>query len=268
MLKNHIKIELKAPMVLFRESLSEENELDICKKYFETTRSRVDLKDRLVICRYSALPFFKELEYDLNIQGSKLLNNYREHSYVADFDYYFDIKDLTPKTYFENEILPEGKFIVKGKTNSRKFNWKSLMFAESREEAIKISCELNQDSMIQQQGTIVREYVPLETLEYGVTGVPMANEWRFFCLGKEILSYGFYWSIMDAPRPVIEDEAFLIVEKVLDRINGNINFVVVDVAKTQSGDWIVIELNDGMMSGLSENDPNVLYSRLKESLDS
>jgi hypothetical protein len=36
-----------------------------------------------------------------------------------------------------------------------------------------------------------------------------------------------------------------------------------DIAKTQSGEWIVIELNDGQMSGLSENDPNVLYKNLK-----
>jgi hypothetical protein len=39
------------------------------------------------------------------------------------------------------------------------------------------------------------------------------------------------------------------------------------VAKTQSGEWIVIELNDGQMAGLSDNDPSVLYHNLKVRLE-
>lgn len=38
---------------------------------------------------------------------------------------------------------------------------------------------------------------------------------------------------------------------------------MIDVAQTESGDWIVIELNDGQMSGLSENNPEILYKNLK-----
>ena len=36
----------------------------------------------------------------------------------------------------------------------------------------------------------------------------------------------------------------------------------IDVAQTESGEWIVVELNDGQMSGLSENNPEVLYKNL------
>jgi len=39
-------------------------------------------------------------------------------------------------------------------------------------------------------------------------------------------------------------------------------YFVVDVAETDSGDWILIELNDGTMSGISENNPDVLYCNL------
>jgi len=42
---------------------------------------------------------------------------------------------------------------------------------------------------------------------------------------------------------------------------------VVDVARTESGEWIVIELNDGQQSGLSDNDPDQLYSNMKKMLD-
>jgi hypothetical protein len=41
-------------------------------------------------------------------------------------------------------------------------------------------------------------------------------------------------------------------------------FYVADVAQDQNGKWWLVEINDGQMSGLSGNDPYVLYSRLFE----
>ena len=52
----------------------------------------------------------------------------------------------------------------------------------------------------------------------------------------------------------------------IDRVGDRASFYVVDIAKTQSGEWIVIELNDGQMSGLSCNDPKLLYSRLRQTI--
>jgi ATP-grasp domain, R2K clade family 3 len=43
-------------------------------------------------------------------------------------------------------------------------------------------------------------------------------------------------------------------------------FVVADVALTTAGDWILIELNDGQMSGLSDTDANELYSKIAKEL--
>lgn len=45
------------------------------------------------------------------------------------------------------------------------------------------------------------------------------------------------------------------------------NFYVVDVAQTESGDWLVVELNEGQMSGLSDNNPDIFYSALKQSIN-
>jgi hypothetical protein len=53
---------------------------------------------------------------------------------------------------------------------------------------------------------------------------------------------------------------------VIDRVGDRANFYAVDVAQTVAGDWIVIELNDGQMSGLSENDPEILYCNLLETV--
>ena len=42
------------------------------------------------------------------------------------------------------------------------------------------------------------------------------------------------------------------------------NFFVLDIAKTESGDWILVEINDGQMSGLSMCNPHQLYSKLQQ----
>ena len=252
--------------ILFRKNLDTEEEFKISQKYFDISESRVSLKDSLVIGRYSVLPYYQELEKDLEILGSKLINSYEQHKYISDFEYYWDIEDLTPKTYFRLEDIPEnGPFIVKGKTNSRKFAWNRLMFAENRQRAIEISCDLKTDSLIYLQDIIVRDFVKLNVLEEGIEGLPFSNEWRFFCFKDKILSYGFYWTISEK-KGTIDALGVNLVETVIKRVKDKVNFFVIDIAQKADGDWIVIEMNDGQMSGLSGNDPEFLYSRLKEEI--
>ena len=252
------------PVILFRKDRDTEEEFVIAKKYFQVYETRCQVpRDVLVIPRYSALPFYKELEIDVSFHNSRLVNSYREHSYIADFSYYFDIEDLTPKTYFNLDQIPEGgPYVVKGATNSRKFDWNKMMFAKNRRQAIDIACDLRKDSMIQYQDIIVREFVPLVKIEEGLNGLPMSNEWRFFCYKDTILSYGFYWTIAEF-EGAFSQEATNLVQEVIKRVSGQVNFFVVDVAQKETGEWVVIELNDGQMSGLSDNDPETLYGSLK-----
>lgn len=253
-------------VILFRKDLDTEQEFKICKDYFSVIENRALAYDQIVIPRYSALPFYKELEEDLKIQMCPMINTYQQHKYIADFEYYWDIKDFTPKTYFELSDIPStGSFVVKGKTNSRKHYWNQMMFAENKRRAIEIACDLRLDSMIGQQDIIVRNYIPLKTLEEGINGLPFSDEWRFFCYKNKMLSYGYYWTNISPelkPKLSCDDSAFDLVYQVMERVRDKVNFFVVDVAKTQEDKWIVIEMNDGQMSGLSENDPDILYNNL------
>lgn len=253
--------------VLFRHDYTTEEELAVAKKYLDVTDSRVGLKDTLVVGRYSVLPFYKELEMDLKAQGSFLINSYEQHKYIADFEYYHDIEDLTFKTYFDLSRVSDydGPFVVKGVTNSRKFDWDNLMFAPTKRRASEIACELRKDSMIQYQDIVFRKFVPLKVLEEGIHGLPFSNEWRFFCLGDTILSYGFYWTICEKVGE-LHVEAIELVREVMRRVKDKVNFFVVDVAEKADGGWVVVELNDGSMSGLSGNDPELFYHNLQEVL--
>lgn len=264
------------PIILARNDTDWQNEADIAKLYFPTTFSRMEIKaGDLVIPRFSALPFYKEQEFDINYVGAKLINSFSEHRYIADLiNWYEDLKDYTPKTYTRLVDLPEkGPFVLKGETNSKKFLWKTHMYAEDKRAAIEVESKLHCDSLITYQNIYIREYVPLKTFMMGLQGLPITNEYRFFCYKDKVLSGGYYWSshVLDLEnmgiKPHINEVPKNFLDKIISIVKDKVNFYVIDVAETVTGDWIVIELNSGDMSGLSENDPNILYSNLKKVLE-
>lgn len=265
------------PVVLFRASLAEEEEMEVCKKHFHVVTQRTHIqKGDLVIPRYSALPWYKELEADIEWIGGTMLNSYRQHCYVADLrTWYYDLGEYTPRTWFYLDQIPtEGPFVLKGQTNSRKHNWRTHMFAKDKYEAGEVYSRLASDGHVGAQQIYVRQYVPLRNFLTGVQGLPISEEYRFFVLDGQIVSGAFYWSshtdyikeeLGFTPSPDLVPKDFL--DKVVSIVAPKVRFFVVDVARTESGEWIVIELNDGQQSGLSDNDPDQLYSNMKKMLD-
>lgn len=264
--------------VLYRVQPGNEEELETAELNFSVVqlRSRVP-SNSIVVARYSALPNYRELEADLETFGSKLINSSEQHRYIASLDYANDLDDLTFKTWHHFQDIPQHyrdkPFVVKGKTNSKKFEWSTKMFAKDFNSAVRIGSELLTDSMIAEQGILVREFVPLEIFETGVTGMPMANEWRLFFYKDKRLADGFYWSILedmspvDAARAEFELTGRPFAQQCANIISKKANFFAIDIARTKSGEWICVEVNDGQMSGLCDSvDPNELYSNLVQAL--
>lgn len=249
-------------IILFRSSPETQEEVDVAFNYLPLTFNRT-LCSYMVIGRYSVLPYYQELEIDLGIRGAWLVNSYKQHRWVANFDYYDDLKEFTPETWFDLRDVPDqGQFVVKGRTNSRKHRWDTMMFARSRTQAVEIAHELLDDPLISSQGIVVRRYVPLEFLEEGINGQPFVNEHRIFYYGATRLAHGFYW-VQTEKQGEIDQEGLDFADKVAKIVAKNINFFVLDVARTQEGKWILVEVNDGQMSGLSNVDPAELYSNLR-----
>lgn len=263
-------------IILYRQDYDWDQESPSAKKYFEITNSRMQIKaGDLVIPRFSAVPFFKEQEFDINSVGAKLIDTYSNHMYIADMiNWYNDLKDYTPKTYTRLQDLPDdGPFILKGETNSKKFLWNTHMFAKNKKEAIAVESKLHQDSLITYQSIYIREFVQLKTFMVGIQGLPITNEFRFFCYKDQILSGGFYWSshVLDLEemgiKPSINEVPKNFLDKIISIVKDRVNFYVIDVGQINTGEWIVIELNAGYQAGLSENDPDVMYSNLKRCLE-
>ncbi len=263
------------PVVLFRKHLMEDNELDAAEKAgFKCLFQRAQIpSDSIVIARYSALPYYLELEKDLNYNKSILINTHQEHEWIANMDWAFDeyVQKLTFPTWTSLDQAPknEAPFVLKGRTNSKKQRWSTHMYAETWQDALDVQRRLEDDGLIGEQGIVIRKYIPLETYFNGIGGVPITKEFRVFIYKQQVLSVAYYWNAFiddfafyNKTPPVFEDSYYNFVNKVMYAVGDFATFYVADVAQDQNGKWWLVEINDGQMSGLSGNSPIVLYSRL------
>ena len=190
------------------------------------------------------------------------------HKWIANFEWYNvpELAQASFESWNDDTICDAPKnisYIVKGRTNSRKFDWNSSMFAHDRLHALKIAARLAGDSLIGPQGIIYRRYEPLETYEVGINGLPFTNEWRFFFLQEQMIAGGYYWSIAENIPQELPNEATVLAKNLAQIACKYANFFVLDIAKTQTGEWKLVEINDGCQSGLSCISADKLYSNLK-----
>ncbi len=265
-------------VILFRADSSLEQELHEASQFFKVIRLRTEVQEGdLVISRFASLPYPEELEKDIANLGGCLLNSARSHHYVADMEYLQDIGHLTFPTWFHAHEIPESirnkPFIVKGKTNSYKWQWNTKMWAANWKEAVRLGADLSSDEFIGRQGVVYREYVPLETFEVGVNDLPFTNEWRVFIYKGHVVSFGYYWGCLDsleraeAAKASFEQHGLKLAKQAYALMASHVDFVAIDVARATDGKWWVVEVNDGCQSGLNETiNPTTFYFKLFQCL--
>jgi len=255
------------PVLLVRRELMSNYEYQFATKHFVVHESRVLCRSNLVIGRYCVLPHYAELERDLALLGSRPINSYQQNLWISSFDYYHALCEYTPETWTDESIYQcrhQGPFVVKGKTKSRKWQWKTHMFAKTKAEALQLAQRLKDDAEIGEQGVVYRKYVPLKTFGLGRDELPLTNEWRFFYFKNQRLSHAFYWPGSDfLDKASIPPHAVELADKIASIASGFANFFALDLAETQQGDWILIEINDGQSSVPSEHDLDELYGNLR-----
>lgn len=231
----------------------------------------------LVIPRYTTLPFALDYFRELDNLGAECINTFSQHRIMADLFIWTKIlRELTPKTYnqYDMPYLPEGAYVLKGATNSKKAYWNTHMFAPTKKDVPRIFANLVDDSLIGNQEIAIREYVPLKELSIGINDMPITKEYRYFILNNKVISKGFYWqNYVDDLEPKDVElksskklNSFL--EKVMSRLNDYLTFYCVDIGLTTENKWVVIEINDATMAGLSCIDPKEFYKNLYESCKS
>jgi hypothetical protein len=260
------------PVIYTHKSDFKDEEYEAAKEYFDIVWQRTEIPPhRLVIPRYTALPFNHELCVDIRNMRGRVINNSLQHGYVANLkNWVGSFGVITPQTWFDMMDIPadnDGPFVLKGTTNSRKERWSDMMYAKDRLAAVKVLLNLQADGLTGPQGVVIRQFEKLKN--YGndpISGIPITHEFRVFVAYGEVLASGFYWQnhldLFPEEKPPAFDCPDIFIQSAIDRIDDSCNFYALDVAKKEDGNWIVVELNDGQMSGLSCVDPVKLYSKL------
>lgn len=267
------------PIILYRKYEAEygEDEIACMQRHFTITPHRTDIKkDDLVIGRYSVLPFYKEQEEDIKNVGASLINTYAQHRYIADMgNWYSDLEGITPKSWAGvNWIDEDGPYVLKGETNSRRQKWFTHMYAKDFDAVKEVYGKLQDDALLANQTIWIRKFEEFKNYGEQVNGLPISDEYRFFVCDGQILSGGFYWSscIEDIyPTndgfPDVGNVPRRFLKSVIERIGTKARFYALDVAQKSNNEWTVVELNDGQMSGLSENKAEDVFRNLRKVLN-
>lgn len=230
-------------------------------------------QDALVFTRFRSIPFGKELEADIRQHGCEPVNSYRQHRNIADlFTWVGLLEGLTAPAFTIDDMpyLPEGEYFVKGETNSLKNRWFQACYVSEKSELMNVVRNVQNDMYVGDQRVVIRPFRSFRQVGEMIDGRPVFNERRFFVLDGCVVSEGFYWSpwSIDFGEPDVIDrkklDATLI--EVISRVQHLARFMVIDMAEFEDGSWEVVELNDGNMSGLCDNDPFMLWSGVVEVL--
>ncbi len=240
-----------------------------CKSVFAQT-------DAPVLLHIGAVENYAEVEKAVVEMGMKLLIPEQEHLKYSTIERWYPmIQERTPFTRVYDALPSLDKLgadfsfpiFVKGNRQTSRHD-RSKCIIETAEAYEKLQQEWNRDSILSWQKVAVREYVPLQPVqaESYPGQVPISYEFRFFYANGRCVGYGQYWHT-DSPytlQPEDYEAALSTADWAAERLG--VVFAAIDLAKTASGQWIIIEVNDGQESGFAELNPISLWNRVISTL--
>jgi hypothetical protein len=274
---------LAASKLGFTTSLLSFEELNDLNFYKATQKIKKAEVLQLAIYRGWMIPADKYIhlyEYLLK-KNIKLINTPEEYEtcHYLPLAYQY-IHGLTPQTNWmviDGDINFEDIFaltdtfkaeaiIVKDFVKSQKHNWEDACFIPNASD--KDSVRKIVSRFIELQGTqlnkglVFRKFENLEFLtNHSKSKMPLTKEFRLFFLYGKLIQVFNYWDEGDYDDIKPDFENF---KEVGSKVNSN--FFTMDVAQKKDGDWIIMELGDGQVSGLPDNADKIgFYKALKES---
>jgi hypothetical protein len=221
-------------------------------------------------------PQFRVLYEALIARGIRLINDpdqYRHGHYLPET--YPVIEGQTPRSLWLTGDLGidrimealtrfgDGAVIVKDFVKSRKHEWGEACFIPWAADRQAVGRVVGQFLELQgedlNEGLVFREFVEFEPIGiHPRSGMPLTEEYRTFWLDGVPIDWAPYWGEGDDRdlRPPIE------------RFSGvaaavRSRFFTMDLARRRDGEWMIVEVGDGQVSGLPrESDAVRFYEAL------
>ena len=223
------------------------------------------------VLRTGAIADYPATYADSLAQQLRLINTPQEHLHASELPHWYPIiTDLTPQSIWADEFPDvaeiEQRFgwpvFIKGARQTSKHS-QALSVARNAQDYERIRQQYRLDPILHWQQIIIREYVALQTLPATLPGkVPASVEFRTFWWFNQCVGWGPYWYQLPAYQADDIAQGLQLAQTVASRLN--VPFLVVDIAKTADGRWIVIECNDAQESGYTGIQPQLLWRRILE----
>lgn len=219
--------------------------------------------------RVGAPDEYTKLYQEFSEVGLSLVNTPAEHFRASELSAWYPLlKELTPRSeWYESppsvqEV--ESKFdwpvFIKGSRQTAKHS-PELCWATDRESYSRICREYQSNAILHWQSFVIREKAQLEPVRGQVPGkVAPSLEYRTFWWKGKCVGYGEYWYQLD-PYPCADIQNGLIIAEQAAKLL-NVPFLVVDIARTTAGQWIVIECNDAQESGYARIQPLKIWREI------
>ncbi|RYZ46667.1 MAG: DUF4343 domain-containing protein [Sphingobacteriales bacterium] len=226
------------------------------RQYFET-KSVIDETLAPLVLRVGAIADYAAQYRQMADEGIQLINTLAEHERASLLPHWYPlIEDLTPRsTWYES--LPSVMALrqdfawpvfIKGERQTNRHR-RSLSVARNEQEYGHIRSSWESDPVLGWQRMICREFVPLRKIAAAQgDALQVSEEYRVFLWKGAVAGFGPYWPQQQHHVTGADLRAVkVLAETVAARVQ--VPFLVVDVARTEAGTWIVIELNDAQESG-------------------
>jgi hypothetical protein len=227
---------------------------------------------------------YAELYQALQLKNINLINTPEEYLHGHYFPYSYEaLKTATPYSMWvdiagleqdrgqmHEQLQSFGRkpILIKDYVKSRKHEWEEACFIPNASDRGHVQKVV--DTFLKRQGAelnggvVFREFIELEPLSlHPKSGMPLSREYRLFFLHHELIAAAEYWDEALSGQEASELDGFAELARQVKS-----SFFTMDIAKTREGQWLVIEVGDGQVSGLPAHvDIDSFYTVLKERLE-
>ncbi len=221
------------------------------------------------IARFGVASNYNQLYSQLAEENIFLIHTPEQHALISELPRWYGLLEgLTPRSFWFNEppefahleaMLPLPWFLKGARQTSRHRAAFSIIRSEAE---YNLAAEaFRTDPILQWQAFVAREFIALRPVPAELTDkIPASFEFRSFWWYGQCVGAAPYWSTTYAWSEAEEAAALAIAREAALRLN--VPFVVIDVAQTIQGNWIVIECNDAGESGYAAISPFLLWQNI------
>lgn len=221
------------------------------------------------VLRKGAISDYEKEFQEKQEQDVNLINSPSQHLLASELsEWYEHIQDHTPYSICVDEFPEieeiESKFgwpvFIKGSRQTNRHS-PELSIAKNANEYVLIQEKYKNDPILHWQKIAIRKFVELSPLNDSVPGkVQASREYRTFWWHEKLVGWGCYWFQVTKYSDSDIEVGLEIAKQAAKKLK--VPFIAIDIAKTNSGKWIIIECNDAQESGYAGVSPKVLWDNI------